>query len=52
MAFDFCPLSYRNVEEADYKRAVLLVDEQQNLFDFKNVILNQYKFATENFFAF
>jgi Fic family protein len=51
MANGYCPLSYRNVSERDYKRAILLVDEQQNLYYFKNLIINQFKFAAENYFA-
>jgi hypothetical protein len=51
IANDYCPLSYRNISEADYKKAILLVDEQQNLYNFKNVVLSQFKFAAENYFA-
>jgi Fic family protein len=51
LANGYCPLSYRNVAEDNYKRAILLVDEQQNLYYLKNLIISQFKFAAENYFA-
>jgi Fic family protein len=51
MAYNYCPLSYRNVSEEEYKKAILLVDEQQNLYYFKKIIIEQFKFAAENYFA-
>jgi Fic family protein len=45
-----CPLSYRSVNAADYKRAILLFYELNNISAFKEIFMNQYKFAVENYF--
>jgi Uncharacterized conserved protein len=45
-----CPLSYRNVDEAEYKKAVVLFYEQNNLSYFKSLFIEQFKFAVENYF--
>jgi hypothetical protein len=45
-----CPLSYRSVNPADYKKAVLLFYELNNISAFKEIFINQYKFAVENYF--
>lgn len=45
-----CPLSYRSVDSVDYKKAMLLFYEQNNLWAFKDIFMNQYQFAVENYF--
>lgn len=45
-----CPLSYRNVNEAEYKKAVVLFYEQNNLSYFKQLFIEQFKFAVGNYF--
>ena len=45
-----CPLSYRSVAVLDYKKAVLLFYEQNNLSMFKDLFIDQNKFAVENYF--
>ncbi len=50
-AFDCCPLSYRSMKEIEYKKAVLLFYEQNNIFYFKKLFLKQFEFAVNNYFG-
>ena len=50
LAHNVCPLSFRSVNEADYKKAVILFYEQNKATFFKEIFINQFKFATENYF--
>lgn len=50
MAHGLCPLSYRSIDEVEYKKAVILFDEQHSLMMFKKLIMEQYAFAIENYF--
>lgn len=50
MANDICPLSYRNVDEIEYKKAVILFYEQNNISYFKQLFIEQFEFATQNYF--
>jgi Fic family protein len=50
-SFDSCPLSYRNMDEAEYKKAILLFYEQNNISYFKELFLRQFEFAVENYFG-
>ena len=45
-----CPISFRTVDTVDYKKAMLLFYEQNNLSAFKKIFINQFKFAVENYF--
>ncbi len=45
-----CPLSYRSADEAEYKKAVLLFFEQNNISYFKELFMEQYEFAVKNYF--
>lgn len=45
-----CPLSYRSVNVVDYKKAILLFYEQNNIHAFKEIFISQYQFAVENYF--
>lgn len=49
-SFDSCPLSYRSMDEIEYKKAVLLFYEQNNISYFKELFLRQFEFAVENYF--
>ena len=44
-------LSYRDVDVLEYKKAILLFYEQNNIFYFKELFLNQFEFAVENYFG-
>ncbi|MBI3589399.1 MAG: Fic family protein [Candidatus Liptonbacteria bacterium] len=50
LANDSCPLSYRSASEAEYKKAVLLFFEQNNISYYKKLFLEQYEFAVKNYF--
>lgn len=43
-------LSYRNVSAVEYKKAILLFYEQNNLSAIKQIFLEQFSFAVENYF--
>ena len=50
LAHDYFPLSYRNVDVTEYKKAMILFYEQNNLYHFKRIFLEQYRFALGNYF--
>lgn len=50
LAFDACPLSFRSIEESEYKQAVLLFYEQNNVRMFKRLFMEQYRFAVDTYF--
>ena len=50
IAFGYCPLSFRTVNSIDYKKAMLLFYEQNNLHAFKQIFISQYEFATGEYF--
>lgn len=45
-----CPLSYRNIDSLDYKKAMLLFYEQNHLAMFKQLFLEQNQFVVKNYF--
>jgi len=50
IAANHCPISFRTVDSVDYKKAMLLFYEQNNISAFKQIFINQFKFAVENYF--
>jgi len=50
IASKYCPISFRTVDTIDYKKAMLLFYEQNNISAFKQIFINQFKFAVENYF--
>jgi fido (protein-threonine AMPylation protein) len=50
LAHDYYPLSYRSVDEATYKKAVILFFEQHNLYHLKQIFVEQYRFALDTYF--
>ena len=44
------PLSYRSIDEIEYKRALIVFYETNNLLPFKKLIVDQYRFAVETYF--
>ena len=50
LANNACPLSYRSVNEVDYKKAILLFYEQNSARLFKELFMSQFKFAVDNYF--
>jgi len=50
IAYNYFPLSYRNVEVDEYKKAIIMFYEQNNLCHLKRIFLEQIRFSTENYF--
>lgn len=50
MHHNHCPLSFRTVDSIDYKKAMLLFYEQNNISNFKNIFINQFEFAVKTYF--
>ena len=46
----YCPISFRTVDSVDYKKAMLLFYEQNNISNFKNIFIEQFKFAVKTYF--
>ena len=51
LANDYYPLSYRSVDEVEYKKALILFYEQNNIYHLKRLFVEQQKFAIENYFV-
>ena len=45
-----CPISFRTVDSIDYKKAMLIFYEQNNIFHLKNIFIEQFEFAVNNYF--
>ncbi|MBK7309682.1 MAG: Fic family protein [Sphingobacteriaceae bacterium] len=50
MNHKYCPLSFRTVDSLDYKKAMLIFYEQNNLSAVKQIFISQFKFAVETYF--
>lgn len=50
MAHGYCPLSYRSVNALDYKKAMLLFYERNNISAIKDIFMGQYAFAVNTYF--
>ena len=50
MAWGYCPISFRTVDSIDYKKAMLMFYEQNNIAAFKQIFIEQYEFAVKNYF--
>lgn len=46
----YCPISFRTVDSMDYKKAMLLFYEQNNIAAFKDIFIQQFEFAVETYF--
>lgn len=47
---NYCPISFRTVDPIDYKKAMLLFYEQNNISTFKEIFINQFEFAVKTYF--
>jgi Fic family protein len=47
---NFCPISFRTVDSVEYKKAMLLFYEQNNISAFKKIFINQFEFAVNTYF--
>jgi Fic family protein len=50
LAHDLYPLSYRSVNEDDFKKALILFYEQGSIYEIKKLFIEQIKFANETYF--
>ena len=50
LAWGYCPISFRTVDSVDYKKAMLMFYEQNNIAAFKKIFIEQYEFAVKNYF--
>jgi len=50
MSFKHCPISFRTVDSVDYKKAMLLFYEQNNISRLKEIFINQFEFAVKTYF--
>ena len=50
IANGYCPLSFRSVNSIDYKKAMLIFYEQNNLHAFKQIFIEQFEFAVREYF--
>lgn len=47
---NYCPLSFRTVDSIEYKKAILLFYEQNNISNIKEIFINQFEFAINTYF--
>lgn len=50
LAYDRYPLSYRSVNEDEFKKALILFYEQGSIYEIKKLFIEQLKFANETYF--
>jgi Fic family protein len=50
IANHYCPISFRTVDSVDYKKAMLIFYEQNNLSAFKRIFMEQFEFAVNTYF--
>jgi len=51
LAHNCAPLSYRSIDEAEYREAMLVFYEVNSLIPFKKIFIEQYDFAAHNYSA-
>ena len=50
IANGYCPISFRTVDSIDYKKAMLMFYEQNNIAAFKKIFTEQFLFAVKTYF--
>jgi len=50
MNYKHCPISFRTVDSVEYKKAMLLFYEQNNISIFKEIFIDQFRFAVNTYF--
>lgn len=50
MANDYCPISFRTIDSVEYKKAMLIFYEQNNISAFKKIFIDQFEFAVKTYF--
>lgn len=50
IANGYCPISFRTVDSVDYKKAMLVFYERNNITAFKKIFIDQFLFAVKTYF--
>ncbi len=50
ISHNYCPISFRTIDSVEYKKAMLVFYEQNNLSAFKKIFMDQFEFAVETYF--
>jgi len=50
LAYDLFPLSYRSVDEEEFKQALILFYEQGSIVEIKRLFIEQFQFANQTYF--
>ena len=50
IANGYCPISFRTVDSIDYKKAMFMFYEQNNIAAFKKIFIEQFLFAVKTYF--
>jgi len=50
MGNEYCPISYRTIDSVEYKKAMLIFYEQNNISLFKKIFVGQFEFAVNTYF--
>jgi len=47
---NYCPISFRTIDSIEYKKAMLIFYEQNNIMPLKNIFIDQFGFAVNTYF--
>lgn len=50
ISYSHCPISFRTVDSVEFKKAMLIFYEQNNIYVIKQIFIDQFKFAVETYF--
>ncbi|MBC7553119.1 MAG: Fic family protein [Taibaiella sp.] len=50
MCNHYCPISFRTIDSVEYKKAMLIFYEQNNVSAFKKIFIGQFEFAVNTYF--
>lgn len=50
IANQYCPISFRTIDSVEYKKAMLIFYEQNNIRVFKEIFMEQFRFAVKTYF--
>lgn len=50
MSHRYCPISFRTVDSVEYKKAMLIFYERNNISAFKKIFIDQFEFAVKTYF--
>lgn len=50
ISHNYCPVSFRTIDSVEYKKAMLVFYEQNNISAFKKIFIGQFEFAVTTYF--